>query len=103
MLKTLNSKPDPNGTYLSPSFPRTTAWKQDDSMEGGGRECLEHILEIERIRRQSRGGNPVRQDPLYSLDPRRSLCPEGYGDDGNAVTVPDSAYTGSPPRLCLEN
>jgi len=22
MLKTLNSKPDPNGTYLSPSFPR---------------------------------------------------------------------------------
>ncbi len=39
-----------NGTYLSPSFPRTTAWKQDDSMEGGGRERLEHVLEIERIR-----------------------------------------------------
>jgi len=27
---------------------------QDDSMEGGGRERLEHVLEIERLRRQSR-------------------------------------------------
>jgi len=32
----------------------TTAWTQDDSMEGGGRERLEHVLEVERIRRQSR-------------------------------------------------
>jgi len=29
----------------------TTAWMQDDSMDGGGREGLEHILEVERRRR----------------------------------------------------
>ncbi len=28
----------------------TTAWTQDDSREGGGRERLEHVLEVERIR-----------------------------------------------------
>ena len=25
----------------------TTARKQDDSMDGEGRECLEHVLEVE--------------------------------------------------------
>ena len=28
----------------------TTARMQDDSRDGGGRECLEHILEVERRR-----------------------------------------------------
>ncbi len=43
------------GTAISSFFryanqANTTAWTQDDSREGGGRECLEHILEVERIR-----------------------------------------------------
>ena len=33
----------------------TTAWMQDAYIDVGGRECREHILEVERIRRQSRG------------------------------------------------
>jgi len=35
----------------------TTAWMQDDSKDGGGRECQEHILEAERHRSQSRGAH----------------------------------------------
>ncbi len=43
------------GTAISSFFyyasqTNTTAWTQDDSREGGGREGLEHILEVERIR-----------------------------------------------------
>jgi hypothetical protein len=33
----------------------TTAWMQDDSMDGGGRVTSGTVTEVERLRRQSRG------------------------------------------------
>ena len=43
---------DSRDTYMEVGG--TTTWKWDDSRDGGGREGLEHILKVERIRRQSR-------------------------------------------------
>ncbi len=39
-----------NSLFHYASHANTTAWTQDDSRDGGGREGLEHILEVERIR-----------------------------------------------------
>ncbi len=38
--------------------PQTTPGKEDDSMDGGGRERLEHVLEVER--RTTKGIKEVR-------------------------------------------
>jgi len=39
---------------MSMKLSYTTAWMQDDSTDGGGREMSGTISEVERLRRQSR-------------------------------------------------
>jgi len=63
------------------STARTTAWTQDDSRDGGGRECWEHILEIERRRNAYTDvGGRKRQEQVFEPKPRTAVYMQIHED-----------------------